>query len=62
MRKYHEFQEVGESVELKITTLCPQKYLLIDRQTGVVYEGNNLGSWDRLDPVKRFTRKFHGIG
>jgi hypothetical protein len=24
---------------------------LIDRETGQIYQGNNGGHWDRLDPV-----------
>ena len=62
IRKYHEFNEVSEPVELKVTTRCPEKWLLIDRETGTVYEGNELGSWHRMDPVKHYKRIINGIG
>jgi len=63
MSKYHEFEETSEPIELKVSTRRPQKWLLIDRETGVVYEGNDKGAWDRLDPVKpRYTRIINGIG
>ena len=62
IRNYHEFDEVPDPVELKIKTRCPGKWLLIDRETGTVYEGNELGAWDRLDPVKPYTRKINGVG
>lgn len=45
------FKEEGEDVILQIRTLSPTKWLLIDRETGQVYQGSPRGYWDRLDPV-----------
>lgn len=53
MRKSKEFEELDKSITLVVKTKCPQKWLLIDRETGNVFEGNIDGAWDRLDPVKR---------
>jgi hypothetical protein len=45
------FKEEDSNVILKVITLCPSKWLLIDRETGQAYQGNSKGYWDRLDPV-----------
>jgi hypothetical protein len=47
------FKEEDNEVSLTVKTLCPEKWLLIDRETGQVYQGNPGGFWDRLDTVKR---------
>ena len=51
MRKPFEFSELQESITLTVKTQCPDKWLLIDRETGQIYQGNKSGYWDRLDPV-----------
>jgi hypothetical protein len=51
MRKQFEFDEEIEDVILTIKTLSPTKWLLIDRETGQIYQGNPKGYWDRLDPI-----------
>lgn len=51
MRKSFEFFENDQNVILTVKTLCPEKWLLIDRETGQIYQGNVGGYWDRLDPV-----------
>jgi hypothetical protein len=33
---------------LTVYTKCPQKWILVDRETGQSYEGNNLGKWNKL--------------
>jgi hypothetical protein len=53
MRQSKEFEEYDQVVSLRVNTKCPEKWLLIDRQTGDVYQGNVGGYWDRLDPVTR---------
>jgi hypothetical protein len=53
MRKSREFEELDKSVRLVVKTKSPKKWLLIDRETGNVFEGNSDGAWDRLDPVRR---------
>ena len=52
MRKSFSFDELSDPVTLVVKTKSPRKWLLIDREDGTVYEGNELGAWDRLDPVK----------
>lgn len=56
MRKPFEFFENNEDVILKVKTFCPEKWLLLDRETGQIYQGNIKGHWDRLDPVIKFDK------
>ena len=51
MRSSKDYETLEESVDLLVHTKCPEKWLLIDRETGQIYQGNNGGYWDRLDPV-----------
>lgn len=51
MRKIKKFEELKSSVDLIIHTKAPTKWLLIDRETGEIYQGSPDGHWDRLDPV-----------
>jgi hypothetical protein len=51
MRKSKEFKELDNSVDLIVHTKSPEKWILIDRETGETYQGNVNGYWDRLDPV-----------
>lgn len=46
-RTHFEYPELDEPVDLVIHTRSPKKWLLIDRETGQVYEGGN-GKWDKL--------------
>lgn len=51
MRKPYEFEETESPVVLNVTTYCPDKWLLVDQETGQVFRGNAGGHWDRLEPV-----------
>jgi hypothetical protein len=51
MRKQKEFKQFDQPINLTIHTKCPEKWILIDRETGETYQGNIGGYWDRLDPV-----------
>jgi hypothetical protein len=51
MRFNKEYTSLDEGVDLKVHTKSPTKWILVDRETGETYQGNNNGSWDRLDPV-----------
>lgn len=51
MKKQKEFEEFDEPVGLVVYTRCPEKWMLMDRETGEIYQGNVGGYWDRLDPV-----------
>ena len=51
MRDTFEFEELESAVEIKVYTKSPNKWLLVDRETGQIFQGNKNGYWDRLDPV-----------
>ena len=51
MKKIKEFEEFDKPVDLVVHTKCPDKWLLIDRETGETYQGSFAGHWNRLDPV-----------
>jgi hypothetical protein len=51
MRKHRDYEELDSSINLIVNTKSPTKWLLIDRETGQIFQGNDLGYWDRLDPV-----------
>ncbi len=46
-----EYIELEDAVTLTVHTKSPQKWLLIDRETGQVYEGSASGWWDKLRNV-----------
>jgi hypothetical protein len=48
-----KFEKLEQTIGLTVKTRCPEKYLLVDRETGQVFVGNSMGFWDRLDPVTR---------
>ena len=50
-RPIKKFEESDNSVNLVVHTKCPDKWLLIDRETGQIYKGSSFGHWDRLDPI-----------
>lgn len=41
-----EFEEIETSVVVTLKTKCPEKYLLIDRQTGDVFVAKDTGEWE----------------
>ena len=51
MRFNKEYKSLDEAVDLKVHTKSPTKWILVDRETGETYQGNDNGYWDRLDPV-----------
>jgi hypothetical protein len=51
MRDAFIFDELDAAIELKVYTKSPNKWLLLDRETGQIFQGNPNGYWDRLDPV-----------
>jgi hypothetical protein len=48
MREQKKFENSEEAIKLTVKTKCPQKYLLVDRETGQMFVGNNQGYWDIL--------------
>jgi hypothetical protein len=53
MRQSKTFEQLEQPISLTVKTRCPEKYFLIDRETGQVFVGSTMGHWDRLDPVTR---------
>ena len=53
MRDAFKFPETLEEVLLTVKTLSPTKWLLIDRETGQVYQGSPAGNWDKLEPKQK---------
>jgi len=51
VKKIKKFKEFDKPINLVVHTKCPEKWLLIDRETGEIYQGAYAGHWDRLDPV-----------
>ena len=45
------FDTLDKSITLTVKTKSPTKWLLIDRETGQIFQGSTQGRWDRLDPV-----------
>ena len=52
-RDTFNFKEEDEKVILTVNTLVPTKWLLVDRETGQVYQGHPQGYWDKLKTVER---------
>lgn len=55
MRNLFKFKVIPNPVILQVKTKSPEKWLLVDRETGQVYQGSESGHWDRLDPVIKYT-------
>lgn len=51
MRNIKKFKELKNPINLIVHTKSPEKWILIDRETGETYQGNIGGHWDRLEPV-----------
>ena len=58
MRKQKEFKELLNPIDLIVHTKSPEKWILIDKETGEIYQGNAGGYWDRLDPVIKDKHNF----
>jgi len=52
-RNSFTFNEEETEISLIVKTLSPEKWLLIDRETGQIYQGNPGGFWDKLTTIKR---------
>jgi hypothetical protein len=51
LRKLKLFETLDSSVNLIVKTRSPEKWILIDRETGQIFQGSPQGHWNRLDPV-----------
>lgn len=47
-RPARQYPESDMSIIMTVYTRAPSKWLLVDRETGEVYQGNAMGSWDRM--------------
>jgi hypothetical protein len=47
------FKEEDKEILLTVNTLVPTKWLLVDRETGQIYQGSPKGYWDKLKIVER---------
>jgi hypothetical protein len=56
-RKSYQFKEEDNVIHLIVKTKVPAKWLLIDRETGQIYQGSEKGHWDRLDPVIKIDKE-----
>ena len=45
-----QYKVFDEPITLIVKTKRPEKWLLVDRETGTAYQGSPQGHWDRLDP------------
>jgi hypothetical protein len=50
------FKEEENEISLIVKTLSPEKWLLVDRETGQVYQGNPGGFWDKLKVIQRSSK------
>ena len=55
VRTGRNYPEMENAVIMTVYTRAPSKWLLVDRETGEVYEGNSQGSWDRYVPDPEIT-------
>jgi hypothetical protein len=51
LRELKLFETLEDSITLIVKTKSPEKWLLVDRETGQIFQGSKNGHWDRLDPV-----------
>jgi hypothetical protein len=58
VRKQKEFKELIDPIDLVVHTKSPEKWILLDKETGEIYQGNPGGYWDRLDPVIKDNQNF----
>lgn len=54
MRPVFKFKTTIKPVLLQVKTKSPEKWLLVDRETGQVYQGSEKGHWDRMTPVIKY--------
>lgn len=48
MTKQVEFPEINEEVVITLRTKCPEKFMLIDRETGNVFIAKDTGEWELI--------------
>jgi len=53
MRESKKFEELEQSISLTVKTKCPEKYFLVDRETGDIFVGSIMGHWDRFESITK---------
>jgi hypothetical protein len=53
MRESKKFEELEQTISLTVKTKCPEKYFLVDRETGDIFVGSIMGHWDRFESVTK---------
>ena len=51
LREIRLFETSDNPVTLTVKTKSPTKWLLIDRETGQIFQGSPKGHWDKLEPI-----------
>jgi len=59
-REPHVFPELEQAIDLVVHTKSPEKWILIDRETGKIFQGSANGHWDRLIP-REYLPQFHEL-
>ena len=52
-REAFKYPELDKPINLIIHTKSPEKWILLDRETGQTYQGSANGKWDKLIPKVR---------
>ena len=52
-RNSFSFKEEEKDIILTVKTLSPTKWLLVDRETGQMYQGNPGGFWDKFKIIEK---------
>jgi len=52
-RKKFFYEELENPITLQVYTKAPEKWLLVDKETGQTYQGSVSGNWDKLFPIKK---------
>lgn len=58
MRNAKKFKELADPIDLIVHTKSPEKWILVDKETGETYQGSIGGYWNRLDPVIKNSNNF----
>jgi len=45
-REPHVFPELEQAIDLVVHTKSPEKWILVDRETGKIFQGSANGHWD----------------
>lgn len=51
LREIRLFDTLDNPITLTVKTKSPTKWLLVDRETGQIFQGSPKGHWDRLEPI-----------